>query len=234
MEKKLQNPGVVFALALLCCALWGSAFPCVKIGYEWLAIEGAGSQILFAGYRFFLAGIFTFLIGSFLEKRWLMIRRSSVLPVFGQGMLQTFIQYICFYIGLAHTTGAKGSVINASNAFFALIFAHFMIKSEKMTWKKSIGCLIGFAGVIVINLTPGGMAGGFQWMGEGLILMHSSSIIQTPCPCYAWRCSEPVLSIQLVCATPTRPVYLNSSPSLACPGTAFLTRFRASTTWPGY
>ena len=66
MEKKLQNPGVVFALALLCCALWGSAFPCVKIGYEWLAIEGAGSQILFAGYRFFLAGIFTFLIGSFL------------------------------------------------------------------------------------------------------------------------------------------------------------------------
>ena len=155
MEKKLQNPGVVFALALLCCALWGSAFPCVKIGYEWLAIEGAGSQILFAGYRFFLAGIFTFLIGSFLEKRWLMIRRSSVLPVFGQGMLQTFIQYICFYIGLAHTTGAKGSVINASNAFFALIFAHFMIKSEKMTWKKSIGCLIGFAGVIVINLTPG-------------------------------------------------------------------------------
>ena len=49
MEKKLQNPGVVFALALLCCALWGSAFPCVKIGYEWLAIEGAGSQILFGG-----------------------------------------------------------------------------------------------------------------------------------------------------------------------------------------
>ena len=102
-----------------------------------------------------------------------MIRRSSVLPVFGQGMLQTFIQYICFYIGLAHTTGAKGSVINASNAFFALIFAHFMIKSEKMTWKKSIGCLIGFAGVIVINLTPGGMAGGFQWMGDGLILVCS-------------------------------------------------------------
>ena len=42
-----------------------------------------------------------------------------------------------------------------------------------MTWKKSIGCLIGFAGVIVINLTPGGMAGGFQWMGEGLILVCS-------------------------------------------------------------
>ena len=43
--KEITKSGVVFALALLCCALWGSAFPCVKIGYEWLAIEGAGSQI---------------------------------------------------------------------------------------------------------------------------------------------------------------------------------------------
>lgn len=51
--KEITKSSVVFALALLCCALWGSAFPCVKIGYEWLAIEGAGSQILFAGYRFF-------------------------------------------------------------------------------------------------------------------------------------------------------------------------------------
>lgn len=173
MEKKLKNSGVVFVLALICCALWGSAFPCVKIGYQWLEIEGAGSQILFAGYRFFLAGVFTFLIGSLFEKRWLTIQKSSVLPVFGQGMLQTFLQYICFYIGLAHTTGAKGSVINASNAFFALIIAHFVIKSEKMTWRKGIGCLIGFAGVIVINLTPGGMTGGFRFLGEGMILICS-------------------------------------------------------------
>ena len=57
-----------------------------------------------------------------------MIRRSSVLPVFGQGMLQTFTQYICFYIGLAHTTGAKGSVINASNAFFAFDICTFYDK----------------------------------------------------------------------------------------------------------
>lgn len=43
MEKKLQNPIVICVLALLCCALWGSAFPCIKIGYEWMEIEGTGS-----------------------------------------------------------------------------------------------------------------------------------------------------------------------------------------------
>ena len=68
MKKKLTQPAGVCLLALLCCALWGSAFPCIKIGYEWFAIEGVGSQILFAGYRFFLSGVFTFLLGCVLEK----------------------------------------------------------------------------------------------------------------------------------------------------------------------
>ena len=120
---------------------------------------------------FFLAGIFTFILACILEKKIITMKRSSIPYIFGQGILQTTIQYVCFYIGLAHTTGSKGSVINASNAFFAIIMAHFMIKSEKITWNKAIGCLIGFAGVIVINLESGGFASGFHLLGEGMILL---------------------------------------------------------------
>ena len=155
MESFYKDTKVRCILALVCCALWGSAFPCVKIGYEWFHIEGAGSQVLFAGYRFFLAGIFTFLMSCILEKKIIVMKKSSVPYIFAQGLLQTTIQYVCFYIGLAHTTGAKGSVINASNAFFTIIVAHFLLKSEKVTFRKAVGCLLGFAGVIVINLAPG-------------------------------------------------------------------------------
>ena len=63
MEKLFKKPIVICVMALICCALWGSAFPCVKIGYELLQIKTTGSQILFAGYRFFGAGILTFLMG---------------------------------------------------------------------------------------------------------------------------------------------------------------------------
>ena len=152
--------------ALLCCALWGSAFPCVKIGYELLAIADTGSQILFAGYRVFLAGILTFLLGSLMERRLLRIRRSSLPAVIGQGLLQTTGQYVCFYIALAHMSGSKGSVINASNAFFTIFFAHFFLKNEKIHLKKALGCLVGFAGVILINLGPGDMGGGFTFLGR--------------------------------------------------------------------
>ena len=171
MEKKLQNPIVICVLALLCCALWGSAFPCIKIRYEWMEIEGIGSQILFAGYRFFLSGVLTFALGCLLERRILRMKRENFGVIFRQGVLQTTIQYVCFYIGLAHTTGAKGSIINASNAFVSIVAAHYMIRSERMTWKKGLGCILGLAGVVLVNLEPGGFGGGFRFLGEGMVLL---------------------------------------------------------------
>lgn len=167
----IQKTPVVAALALFCCVLWGSAFPCIKIGYEWFAIEGAGSQMLFAGCRFFCAGVMTFLLFSLKERKLLTIKKSSIPAVFGQGVLQTTIQYFFFYLGLANTTGAKGSIITASNAFFSIIIAHFLMKEERFTWKKAIGCIVGFAGVVVVNLTPGAWSSGFAWNGEGFVLL---------------------------------------------------------------
>lgn len=171
MERFYRDTKVRCILALVCCALWGSAFPCVKIGYEWFHIDGAGSQVLFAGYRFFMAGVFTFVLSCILEKRLITMKKSSVPYIFAQGILQTSLQYVCFYIGLAHTTGAKGSVINASNAFFTILAAHFLLKEEKITRRKALGCLVGFAGVIVINLAPGAWGSGFNLMGEGMVLL---------------------------------------------------------------
>lgn len=171
MEKRLQKPAVVCLLALICCALWGSAFPCIKVGYEWFGIEGTGSQILFAGYRFFLAGILTFIFGCILEKRILTMKRSSIPYILRQGFLQTTVQYFFFYVGLANTTGTKGSIINASNAFVSIVAAHFMLKNEKMTLQKAIGCILGLAGVVVINLAPGAWGTGFSLKGEGMVLI---------------------------------------------------------------
>lgn len=171
MGKILKKPAVLCTLALVCCALWGSAFPCVKIGYELFSIKDTGSQLLFAGCRFFLAGILTFLMGSVIEKRVLRMRRASVPYIFGIGFLQTTIQYLCFYIALAHTTGVKGSVINACNAFVTIVIAHFVFKDEKMTMKKGAGCLLGIAGVIIINLSPGAWGSSFSMAGEGMMIL---------------------------------------------------------------
>lgn len=70
MKNFLTKTPVVITLALICCALWGSAFPCIKIGYQMFSIGGndTASQILFAGIRFLLAGLMVILICSFIYK----------------------------------------------------------------------------------------------------------------------------------------------------------------------
>ena len=165
----LTIPSVRCMLALLSCALWGAAFPSIKIGYEWLEITDVGGQILFAGYRFFLAGIITFAVGCILEKRLMKIEKQSIPHVMGIGLLQTTVQYVCFYIGMSYITGSKGAIINSASTFAAIILAHFLIKGERLTLRKGLGCIIGFAGVIIVNL--GGIGGEVTFLGEGMVLL---------------------------------------------------------------
>ena len=58
------RPLVMVAVAILCCALWGSATPAIKNGYLLLEVSGVASIMLFAGIRFFLAGIFTVAVNT--------------------------------------------------------------------------------------------------------------------------------------------------------------------------
>ena len=99
------KPYLVCIFALICCFLWGSAFPSIKIGYRLFQISDADamSQLLFAGYRFTLAGIMVILIGSFIKREFLYPRKSSWPMVIKLGSVQTVLQYVFFYMGLAHT-----------------------------------------------------------------------------------------------------------------------------------
>lgn len=170
----LKKPMVVCAVALLCCMLWGSAFPSIKIGYRLLGIRGEDtmSQMLFAGYRFTLAGVMVILIGSFLKKSFMRPKASSWFMVIKLGAVQTLFQYVFFYMGLAHTTGVKSSIITASNVFLA-IFLSVLVFRERLSAGKFFGCLVGFAGVILINLTGGKMDMNLSLAGEGSMLVSA-------------------------------------------------------------
>jgi len=182
----LQNTTIRCLLSLLCCALWGSAFPCIKIGYAWLDIETTGSQILFAGYRFFLAGVIVFIIACIAEKGIVKVQRKAIPHVLILGFFQTTVQYVFFYIGMASITGTKGSIINASSSFVSIIIAHFAIKGDRLTFKKIIGCLLGLAGVVFISLN--GIAGSFSFSGEGMIVI--CTIVYGTCSVYTKKISH--------------------------------------------
>lgn len=174
-EKKafITKPLGIGLLACLCCLLWGSATPAIKIGYEWFGIGASdvASRILFAGVRFVLAGVLTVIFGSIIAGKTLIPQKSSWGMICKLGMVQTVFQYIFFYMGLAYTTGVKSAIINGSQTFIAILMACLLFHYEKLTLQKFMGCLIGFAGVVVINFEPSGLTGGFTLRGEGAILI---------------------------------------------------------------
>jgi len=174
-ETFMQKTVVVWLGAMICCALWGSAFPCIKLGYVMFEIpsDAVSSQILFAGYRFTLAGVLAILAGSMVSRKFLLPKKASMTRIIKLSMLQTVGQYLLFYIGLAHTAGVKASIIEGMNVFIAILVASLIFRQEKMTSSKIIGCLIGFAGVILVNLSKTGFDLNVTLWGEGFIFLST-------------------------------------------------------------
>lgn len=173
----LKKTSVVFLLCSVCCLLWGSAFPFIKIGYEKFNINSADtmSVMLFAGIRFFLAGIFAIAIGSIFNKKLLFPKKNNIFRVFKLSMVQTVIQYFFFYIGLANTTGVKSSVINGAGSFFAILIACFVFRQEKFSKYKFFGCILGFSGIVLINFDKSLLKFDFSLLGDGFILISAVS-----------------------------------------------------------
>lgn len=168
------NTIFVAAAALLCCALWGSATPFIKTGYKLLLpVENVPSIILFAGIRFALAGILTVLIYSIARKKFLYPKKKNIGKVATVASFQTVIQYIFFYVGLANTSGVKGTVITGANAFCTILIASLVFRTEKLSLKKIIACILGFAGIVIINLN--GLDLNMNFTGDCFVFFSSVS-----------------------------------------------------------
>ena len=166
----------LIAFATLCCLLWGSAVPAVKFGYGLIGIAPGDtpSLLLFAGMRFCLAGLMLLGYGLLSGRRVLLTpKRLGEVTLLGFG--QTSVQYICYYVGLAHTTAVKTSILSSSLVFFSVILAHFIYVDDKLNGRKALGCLIGFAGVVAVNFAANAFDFRFSLMGEGLLLVSTFS-----------------------------------------------------------
>ncbi len=156
MSKKdvFQKNGVILLLALLCTLLWGSAYPSIKIGYSLFSIgeNDIFSKLLFAGNRFALSGLLVILLTWIIQKKFPFPKKEALSHISLLGFIQTTLEYLFFYIGLSHTTGVKGSILNGTATFMAVILAHFIYSDDRLNFQKILGCIVGFMGVVIINL----------------------------------------------------------------------------------
>ena len=170
--KKLNSNIKTIFLALIVMALWGSLFPCVKIGYKAFSIKGTDvpSILMFAGTRFTLCGIIIWALALCKKDQIEKPKMKSVVMILLIGVFSIILHYAFTYIGLSTTDSSKTALIKQLGSLLYVCFAFLFFKNEKFSIWKIIGAIVGFLGIIAINFNPNGIK--FS-LGDILIMMAS-------------------------------------------------------------
>lgn len=157
--------------AVLVMMLWGALFPLVKLGYREFGIDTGYTPniILFAGVRFVVCGLIITLFAKWNGKR-LKPEKSEAGPVIAVGAFAIVLHYTFTYTGLSMTDSSVTALIKQLGSFVFIPLSFLFFKEDKFAVQKLIGAILGFGGIVVLNLTSTGFHLG---AGELLIILAS-------------------------------------------------------------
>ncbi len=164
-------------IASFCCLLWATAIPTLKISYSLLEIgsEDIFSRLMLAGMRFFLAGVLILFYVIIKDRKQIFVSRKYVPHILLFGIVNTSLQYLFFYTGVANTSAVESVLLEMLKPVFVVVLAHFLTKDDKMNLKKMLGIVLGFMGIFIANLEGMYSGAGFQitFWGEGALVLAS-------------------------------------------------------------
>ncbi|MFH1715497.1 MAG: DMT family transporter [Elusimicrobiota bacterium] len=178
--KFITNKYFVLAGAVIACSIWGSVLVVIKFGYIALNIapDEFWMQVMFASYRFLLAGfIIIFLYSVFGRK--IIINKAFVYHTIVLAVTATTVKYMFMYYGLGHTTGVKASITASTLVIWNIVLAAVFIRGDRITFSKIIGVFLGFSGVIITNLKDLGNPGSVEDSLLGVFLIFLTQMMSS-------------------------------------------------------
>ena len=150
--------------------LWGSLFPMVKLGFSTYGVESMADILLFAGIRFVICGAVIAAFSAIKDKDSYRPVGGSIVPILLSGLFAIILHYSFTYLGLELTDSSKTALIKQIGALLYVCFSFLFIKEDRPTLQKIVAALIGFGGIIALNITSEGFS--FS-LGDVLILCAS-------------------------------------------------------------
>ena len=169
-----QRPAWVVVLALITAIAWGWAFPLIKVGFNAFGITSdmTGSKMLFAGIRFAVAGMIVLSVARSSGRSFKVKKSSYWRFILVFALINTTLHYFFFYVGMSHSEGSRAAILNSLSTFLVVLLACACFKSDRLTSRKIIGCVVGFCGILALNL-GGAESGQFTWLGDGMIIVNA-------------------------------------------------------------
>lgn len=167
-NQELSLLAAIFTVCL--CVLFGANAVAIKISLSGLGVFTT------AGLRFSMASATIFLWAR-ITGRSFKIKSGQVRQLLIISMVFT-VQLSLFYLGLSKSNASRGTLMVNLQPFFTLFLAHFFIPGDRITKRKTLGILLGFAGVAFVFLEKKGVSADFK-VGDLIILFAA----------FLWSCS---------------------------------------------
>ncbi len=167
-NQELSFLAAVFTVCL--CALFGANAVAIKISLSGLGVfTTAGLRFSMASATIFLWALFT---GRSFKIKSGQVRQLLIISI------AFTVQLSLFYLGLSKSNASRGTLMVNLQPFFTLFLAHFFIPGDRVTKRKTLGILLGFAGVAFVFLGKKGGSADFK-VGDLIILFAA----------FLWSCS---------------------------------------------
>ncbi len=131
------------ALYVLLCLLLGSTWLLIKVGY------GGLGPFNVAAVRFFLAGAVFIPLVPLFRARWPRGAAEWTLIVW-VGLTLFAADYGLIYWGEQFLDSGLTAILFATLPLITIGFAHLYIPGDRITWRKLVGTLLAFLGVVAL------------------------------------------------------------------------------------
>lgn len=160
-----KKKGLLYAI--LASILWAIVNPVIKTGLSYDM-----TPMNFAGLRFTSVGIIL-LAYTWHKGMWEEVRKNIKLFTL-LTLVNIFLGYAAFYIGVNLVDGAISSIIMGTTPFVNIILSHIMTKHDKLNKHKVISILISLVGLLMIIgvKSEGYSINGIGLIGIGLLFMN--------------------------------------------------------------
>jgi drug/metabolite transporter (DMT)-like permease len=138
---RFRDPGLFLALAVV----WGSAFTAIKAGLEFFP------PVLFAAFRYDIAGVLMLGYAAYATDRWRPRSRSEWVLVGTGGTFMIATYHAFLFVGEQGITSAVAAIVVGLSPILTTGFARAFLPDERLGASGVAGLAVGFVGVVILT-----------------------------------------------------------------------------------
>jgi drug/metabolite transporter (DMT)-like permease len=152
-------------LLLFLGAIWGTAFMFISLGLP------SFSPVLFAAFRFDIAGLVLLLIALWRKAPMKPATRAQWTAILVAAVLNVTLYHALLFWGQRFTTPAVAAVIVGLNPILTTVMSTWLLSDERVGWHGLVGLGLGLTGIVLLASLKEGSLLDARGIGELMCLV---------------------------------------------------------------